>query len=299
VTVTVSTLTVGGVVSGAHNLTVTGGSGTLALTGNNTYTGTTTITGGSLSSNNFVVSGGNSGLGNAATAVIIQTGGILSYTGNSATFIRGLTISSGIGEVDNTTAGQVLTIGTGGVATTGGTFTVGGSSNTTLSSAISGTGNVAKTGTGTFTLGAAQTISGVLTINAGTVQFDATHNLAIQDSAATGTALSVAAGGSFFNNGTGSLTLSGGVTNNGVINFNSSNAAGNGITIDSNNTTHRNWQGTGDFIMQNVTVGHQDCIGGTPASITAYSSTDNGTNTNWTFNTNSNPRPSSMFQMLF
>ena len=143
ISVSANTLTVGGIISGSGNLTKTG-AGTLVLTGNNTYTGTTSIIGGTLSAGNIVVVGGHSNLGNALSAVTIENGAILSYTGGSATYTRGFTIDNGVGELDNTGVG-LLTLSTNNVATSGGaTFTVGSTGNVALSntSLITGSGSV-------------------------------------------------------------------------------------------------------------------------------------------------------------
>ena len=116
VTVANNTLTVGGGISGGYGLTLAG-SGTLLLTGANTYNGGTTIgsgtlqigTGGSLSPSGSVTLGGGAGsgvlaLGNGAAAVN-QT-------------ISGLTIS-GIGAANSVNSGSIaastLTIGPGGI----------------------------------------------------------------------------------------------------------------------------------------------------------------------------------------
>ena len=140
-------LTVGGTVSGSGGLTKSG-TGTLTLTGANTYTGITTISQGTLSASSVVVNGGSSNLGNASSAVVLggaSSGGTLSYTGNTATFTRGFTLSAGGGEIDVTTSGQNLTV----------------------SSVISGSGPLATGGAGTLTPSGANTYTGGTTINGG------------------------------------------------------------------------------------------------------------------------------------
>ncbi len=175
-------LTVGGagntsitsVISGTGSLTKTG-TGVLTLSGTNTYTGATTIADGTISASNIVVSDGVSNLGNSASAVVLGDAthrGVLSYTGNNANYTRGFTVNAGGGEIDVTTTGQTLTVGTGGISG-GGPLTIGGAGNTSISSVISGTGSLTKQGAGTLTLTGSNSYSGITTISAGTLQVGA------------------------------------------------------------------------------------------------------------------------------
>jgi len=154
------------------------GASPMTLSGANTYTGTTAITAGTLSAGTIVVAAGSSNLGNATSAVTISGGGDLSYTGASASYTRGFTINSGVGEVDNT-ANNTLTIATGGVVTSSGaTFKVGGTKNTTVSAAITGAGGVTMGGTGTLVLSStSNTYSGATTVASGTLQTQAANTL--------------------------------------------------------------------------------------------------------------------------
>lgn len=175
VTVSASTLTVGGIISGSACGLTKAGAGTLVL-GNaaNTYSGATTIGSGTLSVGNIVVGAGASGLGNASTAVALGSGlgtnGTLSYTGGSATCTRGFNLNAGGGEVDVTTAGQTLTIDTTGI-TGSGLLTFGGAGNITVTSAgaIASSGGLTLSSTGTNTLSAANTYTGPTTLNGGTI----------------------------------------------------------------------------------------------------------------------------------
>jgi len=187
-----------GVLGGGGSLTKAG-TGNLTLGTASTYTGTTAILSGTVSTGSVVVAGGASGFGNASSVVTLgsATSGALSYTGNSATFTRGLVIGAGGGRLDVTTAGQTLTIDTANV-TGSGTFTVGGAGNVFVASALQQTAGLTKDGSGTLTLSTANSYTGTTTITAGAIN--------VQNSAALGTTaagVTVASGGA--------LELQGGV----------------------------------------------------------------------------------------
>jgi len=83
VTVSASTMTVGGAIAGSGFGLTLNGAGTLALNGANTYTGTTTIGGtGILQANKADVPATSGALGNSGN--ITFTGGLLQYTANSS-----------------------------------------------------------------------------------------------------------------------------------------------------------------------------------------------------------------------
>jgi outer membrane autotransporter protein len=114
--------------------------GTLTLTGTNTYSGGTNLNGGILAINSDVNLGTGPLSFNSGTLEALATGGGI--------------ISS-----------KAITLNAGG-----GTFLADGGTNSTLSGMISGTGNVVRLGTGTLTLTGANIYTGGTSISAGTLQ---------------------------------------------------------------------------------------------------------------------------------
>ena len=157
------TLTVGGVVSGAQNLTKQG-AGTVILSGANAYSGNTTISAGTLKLGAAEVIPNGTGNGN----VSISASGQLDLNAFSET-INGLT---GTGTVDNTGAGTAtLTVGdNNAVGTFDGVIT-----NT------AGTLSLVKIGTNTLTLSGTNGYSG------GTTNSGATGSINANSSRAFGT----------------------------------------------------------------------------------------------------------------
>ncbi|NDC75438.1 hypothetical protein EBZ70_09185, partial [bacterium] len=115
------------------------GTGTLTLSGANTYTGATEITGGAINFANL----GNLGAG---TQILLAGGGLVWGTGNTADI-----------------SARTVTIGTGGT-----TLNTNGN-NVTLANSIgnNGAGGVTKSGTGVLTLAGANLYSGDTTVSAG------------------------------------------------------------------------------------------------------------------------------------
>jgi autotransporter-associated beta strand protein len=142
------TLTLLGAISGdGYGITKTG-AGTVVLSNNNTYTGTTTITAGT-----FTVSGTLSD----STAVTVASG---------ATYSLG----------HNDTIASIA--GTGAIALNSFTLTVGDANDTSLAGVISGSlGRLVKQGAGTLTLSGTNTYTGGTTINAGAVAVTSTGSL--------------------------------------------------------------------------------------------------------------------------
>jgi autotransporter-associated beta strand protein len=139
--------------------------GTLILSGNNTYSGATNINAGTLR-----VAGGN-GIGDASAVVLANVASaILDLNGSNETI--GSLAGGGA-------AGGNVTLGAG-TLTTGGNNT-----STTYSGVMSGTGGLTKVGTGTMTLAGANTYTGATNINGGTLSISADNNLGTAPAAAT------------------------------------------------------------------------------------------------------------------
>lgn len=187
------------------------GSGTLTLSGANTYVGPTTVSAGTLSAGNIVVSSGSSHLGNASTAVTLGSAGAqgtLSYSGNAATYTRGFVIGgAGGGRLDVTTSGQTLAVSTGSI-TGSGPFTVGGAGNTSISANLSHSGGLAKTDAGSLTLSGTNTYNGATTVTAGTLSLSSTGSITGSNVATSGTAI-LSEGASAFIEGSGSTFTQG------------------------------------------------------------------------------------------
>ena len=224
-----------------------------------------TISAGSLDCNSQAVDGGS-------TALSIADGAFLVLDGDET--ITNLTMDTDTGTVvfDDTASRTLLS-----------TFTT--YNNVTIDE--SGAGDP------TFTLPDVNiTVNGVLTITDGNLTYDNDKNLEINDTDATGTALSVANGQILANTGTGDLTIAAAVSNAGTITFNGNGGAGAGgdnddiSIVSSDGATKRNWQGAGTFTIVDATVSYQTCVGGTPGSIAVLSGTDSGNNVNWAFGTN-------------
>ncbi|MDC0598319.1 autotransporter domain-containing protein [Gammaproteobacteria bacterium] len=218
-----------GVISGDGNLHKTGAS-ILALTGNNTYTGTTTISAGTIQIgspisngsivgdiiNNFELifarSNAYTHVGNVSgTGLIVQgVSGTTTITG-ALTHTGGTTITDGALQIGNGgTTGSIS-----GDITNDSALIFNRSDAVTFGDVISGTGTVTKQGAGTLTLTGANTYSGGTTISAGIVEVSADDQL-----------------------GSGTLTMNGGTLRNTSF-YTETNAAvlnsGTTSTIDNSN----------------------------------------------------------------
>jgi fibronectin-binding autotransporter adhesin len=146
-----ATFTTQGTISGTGGLTKAGGTGTLALTGTNTFSGGTFLNAGTLGITSDAALGAVPGA--AATN--------LTFGGNAT-----LQLTSGAGAVS---LSSTRNIAIGNTFT--GTFDSNGAGNTlTVGGVISGTtGNLAKVGAGMLTVGIGNTYTGTTTISEGTL----------------------------------------------------------------------------------------------------------------------------------
>jgi autotransporter-associated beta strand protein len=134
------TLAVSGIVTGTGSLTKAG-AGTVTLSTNNTYTGTTTISAGTLTLSGTSASGG----------IAIDSGGTLQLGNGGAT--GSLSPSSAIVNNGNLTINRSDNVAQG----------------TIFASTISGSGSLTKSGAGTLTLSGANTYTGATVLNGGTL----------------------------------------------------------------------------------------------------------------------------------
>jgi outer membrane autotransporter protein len=175
----------GGSSGGAGGSLTKIGTGTLTLTGTNTYSGGTNLNGGILAVNS------DTNLG-TVTGALSFSGGALEalVTGGGITSTRAITLNAG-----------------------GGTFLADAGTASTLSGAITGIGAWIKTGPGTLTLSGANTYTGATTVNAGVLQAGSVDAFSARSAFTVNTGAMLDLNG--FNNAVGSLSGSGLVQNTG------------------------------------------------------------------------------------
>ena len=235
-----TTLTVGSVITGAAALAKSG-AGNLVLSVGNSYSGATSVTQGVLTAAHALSLGTSAGATSvtsgaelrlqdgitiASEAVTLNGGGISS---NGA--LRNLSGDNSLGGAITLASASRINSDAGTLALTGGIsssnlgLTIGGAGNVTVNTTglSLGTGTLTKDGAGTFTIAAASTFSGAITITAGKLQIGAGSTTGSVGAGAISNAgtleisrsddLSfdnvISGAGAFIKSGDGALTLSG------------------------------------------------------------------------------------------
>ncbi|NCW10239.1 MAG: hypothetical protein EBW40_10970, partial [Gammaproteobacteria bacterium] len=195
--------TLSGVISGDGNL-IKVGTGTITLTGANTYTGTTLISAGVLRAQNDTAlgttAGGTTVANNAAlelndlddstaiaigaealslTGTGISNSGALRNIAGDNSYAGAITLATSTSRIDSDA--DTLTI-SGNIINGSIELIVSGAGDTTISGVIgNGSGAISKRGSGTLTLSGTNTYTGITTISAGTLSISADNNLGNPD----------------------------------------------------------------------------------------------------------------------
>ncbi|MBZ9806239.1 autotransporter-associated beta strand repeat-containing protein, partial [Mesorhizobium sp. ES1-6] len=142
--------------------------GTITLGDANSFAGAVSIESGIVKVGTLAAGGVNSSLG-AGTSIAF-TNGTLSYTGTGATSNRTLSIGGTTSTIRNDGSGALTFSGATSLA---GTLTLGGSytgADNTISGIVSGSGTLVSSGDATWVLTGANTRSGAITVNGGTLR---------------------------------------------------------------------------------------------------------------------------------
>ncbi len=220
-------LTISSAILDDHTSSLTkSGSGTLTLSGNNTYAGETFINGGTLiisslpnlSTTGSPTTGPLGAPTSAPIGSVVLQGGTLEYTGATASTTRGFDVANGGGGIDVTNSGTALTFTGEGL---------GNGTNLAIDTLV-------KTGSGTLILsGTNDDVSLGVTVNAGTLQLAKTSSSNAHSLGAT-LALVVNNGGTVQITGTGNDQITDGsdviVNTGGTFDFNGKNETWDGLS---------------------------------------------------------------------
>jgi autotransporter-associated beta strand protein len=229
-------------------------SGTLTLSGANTYTGATIISGGILSTASLANGGTASGIGNSINVApaLVLDGGTLQYTGVTVSTDRTFTLTQNGGSFDasgsgvltfsNTLAGAYTGSGNRTLTLTGnntGANTLAGQIIDASSSSGSGLTSISKTSSGQWVLSNVNNLySGNTTVSGGTLALSAANNNNIPNSPVISVASGATLNVSGLNSGTlalnSSQTLTGAGTVTGTLQANSGSIitpGGSGVGI--------------------------------------------------------------------
>jgi autotransporter-associated beta strand protein len=228
------------------------------------WAGTTDVQSGSFTTANAVTL--------ASTAIVVGGGTVATTSANTLADAASLTVNTGrlsIGGSD-TVASLAGSGGTVDLAS-GATLTAGNSSSTSYAGSITGSGNLTKVGSGTFTLSAASSMTGTTTVSAG--QFSLGGSNLLADTSAVAVAGGVLAlGGNSDTVGTfaisgGSLTGSGTVTaanytlGGGTV---SANLGSGAMNVTGNASLNGTWAGgTLGLTSGTLTLGSANALGST------------------------------------
>ena len=184
-----------GAITGVGAALSKSGTGSLTMSTANTYTGTTTVSGGTL------VAGINNAFGSGPMTVS-GSGSVLDLAGFTAS----------MGTVTLNSAGSLN--GSGSTLTSTGTFEL---QDGTVNLILGGTGALNKTTSGTVTLNAANTATGLTTVSDGTLAYGITNALATGAVTVNGAAAVLSLGA--FNDTVGTVTVAGGgsITGTGTL----------------------------------------------------------------------------------
>jgi autotransporter-associated beta strand protein len=278
-----NSVTFASTLAGAGNTLTKNGTGTLTLSGANSFTGATTINAGNLTLN------GGTALSDSASLTLANTAGTILHIAASET-IGNLLGGGATGGNVSIASGQTLTLNQ--------------TTDVSFAGRIIGSGALTKNGTGTFTLTAANSYTGTTTVNAGNLTLGVANALSdssnivlantggaiihvgfsdtvggLNGGGASGGNISIASGvtltssyntstftfagsligpGHFTKAGSGNLTLSGANTHTGNISITGGNLtlSGGSAASDTGNVTLSNTAGVVLHIAASETIGN-------------------------------------------